>query len=270
MPSLHWRVATTLRDFDAAARIRYTVFGEELGWLSERTSPARRELTGFDTLDTTSHVLVFADDEPVATLRLLLPNPRVAASVGGALGLELEKSMGLSRIVHPGAVFAESSRFCVLEPWRNSEVVLWLHAGLYLESRRRGVTHLIGSANLETDSREDALLAWQVAAHRGWLSPRWRVDVRDPWEAPDHPRKLFYSPEDRARAERWGVDGLRLPRAPTLFARKLGARFVAEPMFEAAFRCFTLPLIIDLDEVPARTLARIHALDPGANPAHPG
>ncbi|OJH41345.1 hypothetical protein BON30_10785 [Cystobacter ferrugineus] len=45
----------------------------------------------------------------------------------------------------------------------------------------------IASANLETDSPEDALLSWRVAASRGWLSPRWRVDVPDPWQTPAHP-----------------------------------------------------------------------------------
>jgi hypothetical protein len=54
-----------------------------------------------------------------------------------------------------------------------------------------------------------------------------------------------------------------MPRAPILFARKMGARFIAEPLYEAGFRRFTLPLIAALDEIPASTLARFNALENG-------
>lgn len=262
-----WRVATTQRELDDAARIRWAVFGGELGLMNERTTPSRREVTCLDTLDTTVHVLVHAGAEPVATLRLLLPNPEVAASVGGTLGLDLEQRVDLSGVVQPGMVFAEPSRLCVLESWRHSQAAMWLQAGMYAESRRRGVTHWIASANLETDSREDALLSWKAAASRGWLSPRWRVDVPDPWQAPANPRSPFYTPEERARAEQGLLDGLRLPRAPALFARRLGARFIAEPLYDTYFHWFTLPLIIALDEIPADTLECFHALENGVSPA---
>ncbi|MDC0707418.1 GNAT family N-acetyltransferase [Stigmatella sp. ncwal1] len=262
-----WRVATTQREMDDAARIRWAVFGGELGLMSGRGSPSRREVTCFDTLDTTLHLLVYAGIEPVATLRLLLPNPEVAASLGGTVGLEMEQRVDLSGLVQPERVFAEPSRFCVLKPWRRSEAVTWLQAGMYAESRRRGVTHWIASANLETDSREDALLSWQVAAYRGWLSPRWRVDVPDPWQAPARPRSPFYTLEERAKAEQGAMDGLRLPRAPSLFARTMGARFIAEPLYDTYFQWFTLPLIMALDEIPADTLAHFYALDNGVSPA---
>ncbi|QSQ25787.1 GNAT family N-acetyltransferase [Pyxidicoccus parkwayensis] len=260
-----WRVATTQREIDDAARIRWDVFGGELGLMNERTTPSRREVTCFDTLDTTVHVLVYADAEPVATLRLLFPNPEVAASQGGTVGFDLEPEVDLSGVLQPGMVLAEPSRLCVLESWRHTQAATWLQAAMYAESRRRGVTHWIASANLETDSREDALLSWRVAANKGLLSPRWRVDVPDPRQAPAHSRSPFYTPEERARAEQGRLDGLRLPRAPALFARRLGARFIAEPLYDTYFHWFTLPLIIALDEIPTDTLACFHALENGVS-----
>ncbi|RKH40278.1 GNAT family N-acyltransferase [Corallococcus sicarius] len=260
MTCMHWRVATTQREIDDAARLRWAVFGGELGLLSGQPSPSRREVTSLDTLDTTVHLLVYADTEPVATLRLLLPNPELAARLGGTVGIDLEQRVDLSGVIQPEMVVAEPSRFCVLEPWRRSEAVTCLQAGLYVESRRRGVTHLIASANLDTDSHEDALLSMRVAASRGWLSPRWRVDVPDPWQAPAQPRSPFYTPEERAKAEQGTLEGLRMPRAPSLFARSLGARFIAEPLFDTYFHWFTLPLIIALDEVPADSVARFLAV----------
>ncbi|ATB46594.1 GNAT family N-acyltransferase [Corallococcus macrosporus] len=260
MTSMHCRVATTQRELDDAVRVRWAVFGGELGLMTGEMSPSRREVSCFDTLDTTVHLIVYADAAPVATSRLLLPNPEVAEAMGGRLGLELEQKLDLSDVVRPGLVLAETSRFCVLGGWRHTEAVTRLHAGIYAESRRRGVTHWIASANLDTDSREDALLSCQVAAYRGWMSPRWRVDVPEPVEAPVIPSSPYYTPLERQRAEQGLLDGLRVPRAPTLFARKMGARFISEPLYDASFRRFTLPLIAALDEIPRGTLARFNAL----------
>ncbi|WPB74971.1 GNAT family N-acetyltransferase [Archangium violaceum] len=269
MTCIHWRwrVATTQRELDDVARIRWAVFGGEMGLLSEQSAVSRREMTCIDTLDTTVHLLVHAGAEPVATMRVALPNAEVAANLGGAVGLEMAQRVDLSGLSRPGMVFAEPSRFCVLPKWRRTEAVTWLQAAMYAESRRLGVTHWIASANLETDSPEDALLSWRVAASRGWVSPRWRVDVPDPRQAPVHPRNPFYTPEERARAEQGLLDGLRMPRSPSLFARTMGARFIAEPLYDAYFQWFTLPLVMALDEIPADSLARFHALENGVSPA---
>jgi L-ornithine Nalpha-acyltransferase len=269
MTYIHWRwsVATTQRELDDVARIRWAVFGGEMGLLSEQSAVSRREVTCIDTLDTTVHLLVHAGAEPVATMRVALPNAEVAANLGGAVGLEMAQRVDLWGLIRPGRVFAEPSRFCVLPKWRRTEAVTWLLAAMYEESRRRGVTHWIASANLETDSPEDALLSWQVAASRGWLSPCWRVDVPDPWQAPVPPRSPFYTPEERARAAQGLLDGLRVPRSPSLFARTMGARFIAEPLYDAYFQWFTLPLVMALDEIPADSLARFHALENGVSPA---
>lgn len=260
-----WRVATTQRELDAVARIRWAVFGGELGLLPEQSALSRREVTCVDTLDTTVHVLVYAGDEPVATMRVALPNPEVAANLGVTAGLEMEQRVDLSGLLRPDRVFAEPSRFCVLPKWRRSEAVTCLQAGMYAESRRRGVTHWIASANLETDSPEDALLSWRVADRLGWLSPHWRVALSEPSRAPVHPRQPFYTPEERAKAAQGLLDGLRLPRAPSLFARTMGARFIAEPLYDTYFQWFTLPLVMALDEIPTDSVARFHALENGVS-----
>ncbi|MBZ4335013.1 GNAT family N-acyltransferase [Corallococcus sp. AS-1-12] len=257
----HWRVATTQRELDDAARVRWAVFGGELGLLSEQSALTRREVTCVDTLDTTVHVLVYVGAEPVATMRVALPNAEVAANLGGTVGLEMEQRLDLSALLRPGMVLAEPSRFCVLPRWRRSEAVTWLQAGMYIESRRRGVTHWIASANLETDAPEDALLSWRVVASRGWRSPCFRLDVPDPRETAAQSRTPFYTLEERARAKLGQLEGLRVPRSPSLFARTMGARFIAEPLYDAYFRWFTLPLIMALDEIPADSLARFHALE---------
>jgi predicted GNAT family N-acyltransferase len=260
MTTLSCRVATTQRQLDDALRVRGAVFGTELGLLGRKASMTLREVNGFDTLETTVHLVVYADDTPVATSRLLLPNPEVARATGGDLGIDLERKLDLSGVVRPGSVFAESTRFCVLKEWRHSEALVWLQAGLYAESRRRGVTHWIAAANMETDSAEDARLIFQVANHLGLVSQHWSARARTPPEPPATPCALHFSPSERTRARQGQLEGLRMPRVLSFFAYKMGARFIAEPLYDEGFRRFSLPLVAALDELPTKTLARFDTL----------
>jgi putative hemolysin len=249
-------IAASRRHLDDALRVRWSVFGEELGLVAGPKPAAPREVSSFDTLETTAHVVVYAGERPVATARLLLPNAEVARASGQRLGLDLEEKFDLSPLVAAGLVMAETTRFCILRDWRGSEVVAHLVNGLYQESRRLGVTHWVASANTETDSLEDARLAFLVAARQGLVSHRWHVEPREPPHAPPAPHAPFYTPEARRRAREQGLEGLRLPRTLSLFARKLGARFIGGPIYDAHFRRCSLPLVTVLDDVPASALAR--------------
>ncbi|XXF76304.1 GNAT family N-acetyltransferase [Myxococcaceae bacterium GXIMD 01537] len=253
MTRLTCHIATTQQQLDDALRVRWEVFGAELELLGRPAHAVPRENNGFDTLATTAHVIVYADDVPVATTRLLLPNPEVARVTGGRLGIDLESKVDLSDLTGPNAVFAETTRFCILKDWRHSAVLMWLHAGLHQESRRRGVTHWVASANAETDSAEDARILFQVAAHQGLLSPRWRARTRAYPKPPEAPATPLYTSVERERAREGRLEGLRLPRVLSLFAGKMGARFIAEPLYDAGFRRFSLPLVAALADVPAGT-----------------
>ena len=264
MTTLSCRVATTQRQLDDALRIRWAVFGKELGLLLGSTAATTlREVNGFDTLETTVHLVVYADDTPVATSRLLLPNSEVAGTTGGRLGIELEQKLDLPDVEAPGLMFAESTRFCVLKEWRHSEALVWLQAGLYAESRQRGVTHWIASANMETDSTEDAQLIHQMVMRQGLVSHRWRARVHAPSEPPAMPSAPRFTPSERDRARQGHFHGLRLPRVLSFFAYKMGARFIAEPLYDTGFHRFSLPLVAALDEVPAKTLACFDSLGRG-------
>lgn len=265
MTTLSCRVATTQRQLDDALRVRAAVFGAELGLLGNTATITRREVNGFDTLDTTVHLVVYADGTPVATSRLLLPNPEVALVTGGRLGIDLERKLDLSGIGGPGLVFAESTRFCILKPWRHSEALVWLQAGLYAESRNRGVTHWIASANMETDCAEDARLIFHVAAYQGLVSQRWRARALAPPVSPAVPSAPHFTASERARARQGQLEGLRMPRVLSFFAHKMGARFIAEPLYDEGFRRFSLPLVAALDEVPASTLTRFDTLGRGTS-----
>lgn len=255
MTTLTCHIATTQQQLDDALRVRWEVFGAELELLGRTAHTVPRENNGFDTLATTAHVIVYAEGVPVATTRLLLPNPEVARATGGRLGIDLESKVDLSDLGGPEMVFAETTRFCILKDWRHSAVLMWLHAGLHQESRRRGVTHWIASANTETDSAEDARILFQVAAHQGLLSTRWRARTLAYPSSPEAPTAPLYTPEERERARQGRFEGLRLPRVLSLFSGKMGARFIAEPLYDACFRRFSLPLVSALEDVSASTRA---------------
>ncbi len=261
MSCMSYRVATTQRELDDALRVRWAVFGGELQLMAGRPPPTQREVNGFDTLATTVHVVVYDADEPVATVRLLLPNADVARASGGVLGVELEQRLDLSGLAGPGQVVAEAARFCVRRQWRHSDAVIRLQAGFYAESRRRGVTHWLAAANLETDSEEDARLIQEAVAYRGWLSPYWRPRTVEASSGPSFPSTPFYAPEERAWAVAGQWERVRLPRAPALVARRMGARFISEPLYDPGFRRFTLPLIAAVDDIPTGTLNRFAALN---------
>lgn len=258
MTAFSCRVATTQRHLDDALRVRWAVFAEELRLIGAHRG-APREVDSFDTLETTVHLVVYADAQPVATSRLLLPNAEVARACGGLLGIALEHKLDLSSVSGPGRLFAESTRFCILKPWRHSEVLLRLQAGLYQHSRCLGVTHWIAAANMETDSAQDAAVAFQVAAHQGLVRTDWRVWARQPSTPPACPDAPLYTSAQRALARAGRFDGLHLPRALSLFTRKMGARFIGEPLYDAHFRRFSVPLVAALDELPASTRALFQA-----------
>ncbi|WP_240462427.1 GNAT family N-acetyltransferase [Myxococcus sp. CA018] len=118
------RVVATQQELDDALRVRWVVFGGELRLMARRGLPTQREVNGFDTLSSTVHLVVYVEHEPVATVRILLPNPEVASSTGGVLGVEMEQRLDLTGLVEPGQVVAEAARFCVLRQWRHSEALI--------------------------------------------------------------------------------------------------------------------------------------------------
>ena len=251
--TLTYCIAHTQQQLDDALRVRWDVFATELELLERPAHAVPREAHGFDTLATTAHVVVYAEGLPVATTRLLLPNLEVARGAGSRLGIDLESKVDLSELGGPDMRLAEITRFCILKEWRHSAALLWMYAGLHQESRRRGVTHWIASANAETDSAEDARILFQVAAHQGLMSPRWRARTLTHPRPPETPTAPLYTSEERQRARQGRLEGLGLPRVLSLFTARMGARFIAEPLYDARFRRFSVPLIAALEDVPEST-----------------
>jgi putative hemolysin len=249
MRSFRCIVARTAREIEDAQRLRWIVYGEEEGLLPACIGSRGREIDARDFCDRTIHFLVYAGEEPVGTVRLL--QRRAEGWNGGRLGLELEAKCDIVALSAPGIVAAEVTRYCVLREYRSTGVTSALFSALFAESSRRGITHWVAGANMETDCAEDAALAYRVAREKKLVTDRFRADPRER-EPPETPRRRpYYTAEQRLRALEGALEGIELPRAPLLFAKRMGARFIGPPVYDAYFNVFALPLVAALADIAA-------------------
>jgi predicted GNAT family N-acyltransferase len=245
---IHAGVANTPASIADAQRIRNHVFVVEKALLSSHCPTIDRETDEYDTLKTTLQFVAYVDDAPVATARLIRPNPDVARAIGEQVGLDLALRYDLRPFAAAGVSFAEVSRMCVVPEHRGTAALYELYLAMYRESLRVGLTHWVGAGNTETDAIEDARIAYRSAAREGFTSNQWRVVPRD-GAGSDHPSsRPFYTPEERARARAGDVEGLRLPRTLRTFAH-LAARYMGDPIREKGYSVCSLPLVVDLADI---------------------
>jgi putative hemolysin len=260
MHSFHCVIARTMQEITDAQRLRWTVYGEEEGLLPASACASGREIDALDYADGTVHLLVHSGQELVGTVRLLQPSPEAKRAERGRLGLDLEAKVDLGALAAPGILPAEVTRYCVLRQYRRTGVTGALFQGLYAESVRRGITHWVAGANMETDCAEDAALAYRVAHEKKLVSDRFRAEPRG-HEPPQTPRKRpCYTEDQRQRARAGELAGLALPRTLALFATRMSARFIGPPVYDGYFNVFALPLVARLADVAARG-ASVSALE---------
>lgn len=247
MPNLTCLVASTEQQREEAARLRREVYRVEESMPLSAEAP-QREKSG-----SISHLLAYVDGEPVGSVRLVIASRDVHPEPG-RFGLELESCFTLSGFEAPGVVLAEVTRFCILRRFRGSRVAAALFDLLRLESRRRGVTHWVAAANMETDIAEDAQLAYRLIEARGLVDDTWQARPCDAPSAPTLGFRPAFTPEQRLKASGGELAGLKLPRTLNLFATKMGARYIGPPVYERRFGVFALPLAVELATLTERLL----------------
>lgn len=257
MSSIHCCIAESKKQLDDALRLRFCVFGEELGLLAG-SNPIPRELDSFDTLESTVHFLAYVEGKAAGTVRLLLPNAEIAQASGQRFGFHLEHYFDLSAMAQSNIAPAELTRFCIQKPYRRSPLLLHLYEAMRQESLRRGITHWIASANTETDSMEDALIMGAVAESIGLCSGVRGIVRRLSIAGPQQPRRPFYSADERSRAYAGKLSGLALPKPLQSFS-KLGARFVSAPIYDSRFQSCSMPLVAEVNRGDAGVWQRPQA-----------
>jgi L-ornithine Nalpha-acyltransferase len=243
-------VAQGERELADAQRVRARVYCGEEGLLPPDIAIDGRERDARDYAASTLHLLVYSDAEPVGTVRLsLAPEPSAAASAD--FGFDLESTFALHGFNRQTMRLAEITRYCVIRRMRGTRVAPALFAALRANSRRLGITHWVAAANMETDCAEDAAIAHRVSAYFA-ASARGCI-------VPAAARRFVYTPEERALADHGKLSALKLPRVLSLFAEKLGARYLGTPSYDPHFGVFAVPLVVDVhantSEATSRSLA---------------
>jgi N-acyl-L-homoserine lactone synthetase len=229
-------IARTANEIMEAQRLRWKVYGEEEALLPASVCVDGREMDARDDCEGTTHIIAYAGQEPAGTVRLVEPSPE----------LDLAATFDLGTLSMPGIVPAEVTRFCVLRRYRCTGATLALFSALHAESVRRGITHWVADANMETDCAEDATLAWHVAREKKLVHEHVRAERRTREVHATPRRRPYYTEEQRARALAGDLTGLALPRTLALFASRMGARFIGSPVFDAYFNVFALPLVAEI------------------------
>jgi len=216
------------RDVEAAQRLRYRVFGEELGAVLPSAATGLDQ-DGFDAV--CDHLLVreASSGTVVGTYRIL-PAERAARAGGFYTASEFD----LGRLVElPGLV--EVGRACVDPRYRNGSVLALLWGGLAAHLRTSGCEHVMGCASVPArDLRAAAAAcAWLLREHAA--PPAWQV-------TPYRPLSLA------------GADPASRPALPPLVRGylRMGASVCGPPAWDPDFQTADVVMVLPMDRLAGR------------------
>ena len=220
------------RDVEAAQRLRYRVFGEELGAVLPSAATGLDQ-DAFDAV--CDHLLVreAASGAVVGTYRILPAERAVRAG-----GFYTASEFDLGRLVElPGLV--EVGRACIDPRYRNGSVLALLWGGLAAHLRARGCEHVMGCASVPARDVRGAAdaCAWLLRDH---TAPRaWRVTP--------------YRPLSLAGAEPAGR-----PALPPLVRGyiRMGASVCGPPAWDPDFQTADVVMVLPMHRLARRFATR--------------
>lgn len=229
IPSLSVGIAISRREIESAQRLRYQVFGEELGASLLCRTPRIDE----DTLDPFCEHLVVRDNQSgfiAGTYRILSPeNARAAGRYG------TEEYFDITRLQHLFPRLVEASRACVHPDYRTGATIALLWAGLTRYMIRNGYDYLIGCCGIRMADGGHAAASLYCRL-REFMGPvEYRAFPVCPLPLPSLRRDLPAS-------------------VPPLLKGYLraGAYILGEPAWNADFNTADLPPLLPMDSVSAR------------------
>jgi putative hemolysin len=216
---------------EAAQRLRYRVFADELG--------AQLDGSGIDVDDFDAyceHLIVREDrtGEVVGTYRLL--SPQRAIWLGRRYG-DGEFDLGPLAVLRDQLV--EAGRSCVHPDHRTGAVINLMWAGIAKYLERFGYRWLGGCASVPlADGGAQAAAVWDLVSRKHLAPLPLRVKPHQPWVAP---------PIEKAGT---------LADVPSLLRGylRLGAWVCGEPAYDQAFGCADFYVLLGLDRINPRYL----------------
>lgn len=225
-------------EVQAAQRLRYRVFAEEMG--ARLSTPAGTpEGLDADAFDPhCEHLLVRTaagwDGAPqvVGTYRVLTP-----AAARRAGGLYSESEFDLAPLAHLRDDMVELGRSCVDPAWRAGGVIIALWAALAAFMQRNGLGTMVGCASVGMrDGGHVAASLWQQLRASHLAAPELQV-----------------TPHLPLPVEHLALDGQAAETPPLIKGYlRCGARVLGAPAWDPDFNTADLPMMMRLVDLPAR------------------
>jgi putative hemolysin len=219
---------------EAAQRLRYRVFAEELGAQLDPASDSGMDVDDFDAY--CDHLIVREDStgEVVGTYRLL--SPQRAIWLGRRYG---DSEFDLTSLTVLRDQLVEAGRSCVHPDHRTGAVINLMWAGIAKYLDRFGYRWLGGCASVSlADGGAQAAAVWDLVSRKHMSPLELRVKPHLPWAAPT-PAKP-------------GT----LADVPSLLRGylRLGAWVCGEPAYDPAFGVADLYVLLGVDRVNPKYL----------------
>lgn len=226
----HW--ARHADEVEAAQRLRWRVFAEEMG-ARLPAGPGRTPGLDADLFDPhCEHLIVRTAGEGrvVGTYRVLTP---AAARVVG--GLYTETEFDLVRLARLRPRLAEVGRSCVDPAFRSGPAILMLWASLAAFMRRNGLDHVIGCASVPMrDGGHAAASLWERLRRDHLAPPDLQVRPRLPLPVEELRCDLAVEPPPLIRGY-----------------LRCGAMLLGAPAWDPDFGTADLPMMLRLADLPA-------------------
>ena len=232
-PSLVAQVTRETHEVIEAQRLRYQVFGEEMG-ARLPSAAGRLDVDRFDIH--CAHLLVREGEggRVVACARLLDGADALAAG-----GFYSQQEFDLTRALTLPGRLLEVGRTCVARDRRDGATLSALWSGLAREAVARGADHLIGCASVPFDPEIEALAPLCESLRGHWAPESSRVYPRRP--VPRDPR----GPARQAK----------LPPLLAAYLR-LGAKIGGEPSWDPEFGVADFFVLVSVERLAARYARR--------------
>ena len=215
-------IANSDEEIDEVLSLRFEVFNRELGEGIQENEKSQRDIDQFDKY--CHHIVVKekATNTIIGTYRIL----RGAVAKEGFY-FQTEFDVGeLSKIKNE---IAEIGRTCIKSDYRGSRVLSFLWFGLYAYTHNFGIQYLLGMTSIHTSSEAVVNQVWAYLKKKNVFEEKFHVSPKNP--------PILYDTEPNKKV------------VPALIKNylKLGAKVIGEPNFDDIFKCFDIPMIIDLN-----------------------
>jgi putative hemolysin len=228
-PRLDVRLAGSPEEVLAAQKLRWQVFGEEMG----ARLPSRTPGVDHDLYDPYCDHLIVLDERSgriVGTYRIL--SPQAARRVGGYYS---ENEFDLTRFAHLRPSLVEIGRSCIDPDFRSGAVIALLWAGLARYMQQGNYQYLMGCASIGMrDGGHNAAGIYNVLA--------------------EHQAPLEYRVFPRCPLPLDKIEAAAAPEVPPLLKgyMRAGAWICGEPAWDPDFNTADLLLLMPMTRVDSR------------------